>query len=184
MRSSGPPPQAPACALTDSPAGQPAWIAEKSGEWTDPPAELPDDAAGRDLILTDVSVYRPTGTAGPAARICHQDARTGGQPQPKSPVPAGVAVFPHDTTIRPLADRDHNVVHWAEFTRGGHFAAQETPRLPAGDAREFFRPFRRHPPVTGWGQPQRARPSRTARPGLTVVSPRSATGPGRHRVRK
>ena len=51
---------------------------------------------------------------------------------------------PGDTTIRPLAERDHNVVHWAEFSRGGHFAAMEAPDLLVSDVQEFFRQFR-HP---------------------------------------
>ena len=49
-------------------------------------------------------------------------------------------MFPNDITLRPLAGRDHNVVHWAEFT-GGHFAALEAPDLLTGDVREFFRQF-------------------------------------------
>ena len=57
-------PQTIPYALTDSPAGQLAWIVEKFKEWTDPRASLPEDAVGRDLILTDVSVYWLTGTAG------------------------------------------------------------------------------------------------------------------------
>jgi pimeloyl-ACP methyl ester carboxylesterase len=135
-------PQTLAYALTDSPAGQLAWIVEKFKEWTDPAAGLPGDAVHRDLILTDVSVYWLTGTAGSAARIYYEGARAWGQAQPKSRVPTGVAVFPNDTTIRPLAERDHNVVHWAEFSRGGHFAALEAPDLLTGDVREFFRQFR------------------------------------------
>ena len=135
-------PQTISYALTDSPAGQLAWIVEKFKEWTDPRASLPEDAVGRDLILTDVSVYWLTGTAGSAARIYYEGARTWGQSQPQSPVPTAVAVFPGDTTIRPLAERDHNVVHWAEFSRGGHFAAMEAPDLLVSDVREFFRQFR------------------------------------------
>jgi pimeloyl-ACP methyl ester carboxylesterase len=53
-----------------------------------------------------------------------------------------VAVFPGDSTIRPLAERDHNVVRWTEFNRGGHFAAMEAPDLLAGDVRELFRQVR------------------------------------------
>ena len=135
-------PQTIAYALTDSPVGQLAWIVEKFKEWTDPGAALPEDAVDRDLILTDVSVYWLTATAGSAARIYYEDARTWGQPRPRSPVPTAVAVFPGDTTIRTLAERDHNVLHWAEFSRGGHFAAMEAPDLLAGDVREFFRQFR------------------------------------------
>jgi pimeloyl-ACP methyl ester carboxylesterase len=135
-------PQTISYALTDSPVGQLAWIVEKFKEWTDPSASLPEDAVDRDLILTDVSVYWLTGTAGSAARIYYEDARTWGQPRPRSPVPTAVAVFPNDITIRPLAERDHNVVRWTEFNRGGHFAAMEAPDLLVDDVRTFFRPFR------------------------------------------
>ncbi|HZM84238.1 MAG TPA: epoxide hydrolase, partial [Candidatus Limnocylindrales bacterium] len=135
-------PQTISYALTDSPVGQLAWIVEKFKEWTDPRASLPEDAVGRDLILTDVSVYWLTGTAGSAARIYYEGARTWGQSQPRSPVPTAVAVFPGDTTIRPLAERDYNVVQWAEFSRGGHFAAMEAPDLLVSDVQKFFRQFR------------------------------------------
>jgi pimeloyl-ACP methyl ester carboxylesterase len=135
-------PQTISYALTDSPAGQLAWIVEKFKEWTDPSASLPEDAVDRDLILTDVSVYWLTNTAASAARIYYEGSRAWGQAQPRSPVPTAVAVFPNDLTIRPLAERDHNVVHWAEFSRGGHFAAMEAPDLLVGDVREFFRQVR------------------------------------------
>ncbi|WP_328426704.1 epoxide hydrolase [Micromonospora sp. NBC_00389] len=135
-------PQTISYALTDSPVGQLAWIVEKFKEWTDPSANLPEDAIDRDLILTDVSVYWLTGTAGSAAHIYYEGARSWGQAQTRSPVPTGVAVFPNDITIRPLAERDHNVVHWAEYSRGGHFAALEAPDLLVDDMREFFRPLR------------------------------------------
>ena len=135
-------PQTLSYALTDSPVGQLAWIVEKFKEWTDPSAALPEDAIERDLILTDVSVYWLTGTAGSAARIYYEGARTWGQAAKRSPVPTGVAVFPNDITIRPLAERDHNVVHWTEFSRGGHFAAMEAPDLLVDDVRDFFRPLR------------------------------------------
>jgi pimeloyl-ACP methyl ester carboxylesterase len=76
------------------------------------------------------------------SRIYYEGARTWGQSQPRSRVPTAVAVFPGDTTIRSLAERDHNVVHWTEFSRGGHFAAMEAPDLLVSDVREFFRQFR------------------------------------------
>jgi epoxide hydrolase len=96
-------PQTLAYALTDSPAGQLAWIAEKFKEWTDPAADLPEDAVDRDMILTDVSVYWLTGTAGSSARIYYEGARAWGQIPEPSPVPTGVAVFPrrrHDPAPR------------------------------------------------------------------------------------
>src|SRR5262249_60439051 len=61
-------PQTLSYALTDSPAGQLAWIIEKFKEWTDPPTSRPDDAVDPGVILPDVSVYWLTGTAGPPAR--------------------------------------------------------------------------------------------------------------------
>ena len=94
-------PQTLAYALDDSPAGQLAWIVEKFKEWTDPSAELPEDAVDRDHLLTNVSV-----------------------------------------AVRRLAERDHNVVHWSEFERGGHFAAMEAPEFLVGDVRAFFRGLR------------------------------------------
>jgi pimeloyl-ACP methyl ester carboxylesterase len=135
-------PQTISYALTDSPAGQLAWIVEKFREWTDPVRELPEDAVDRDQMLTDVSLYWLTGTAGSAARIYYEGAQSWGQPRERSEVPTAVAVFPGDTTIRPLAERDHRVVQWSEFGRGGHFAAMEAPDLLVEDVRMFFRRLR------------------------------------------
>ncbi len=135
-------PQTLAYALTDSPVGQLAWIVEKFKDWTDPAAALPEDAVDRDRLLTDVSIYWLTATAGSSARIYYEGAKSWGQSSEPSGVPTGVAVFPMDVTIRPIAERTHNIVRWTEFDRGGHFAAMEVPELLIGDVREFFRPLR------------------------------------------
>jgi epoxide hydrolase len=135
-------PQTLAYGLADSPVGQLAWIVEKFKEWTDPAAELPEDAVDRDLLLTNVTVYWLTNTAGSSARLYYEGARTWGQAQERSPVPTGVAVFPGDTTIRRIAERDHSVVHWSEFERGGHFPAMEAPDLLVADVRRFYRGLR------------------------------------------
>ena len=68
-------PQTVAYGLTDSPAGQLAWITEKFGEWTDD--GLPDEAVDRDQLLTNVSVYWLTKTAGSSARLYYEAARSG-----------------------------------------------------------------------------------------------------------
>ncbi|MEU6789428.1 epoxide hydrolase family protein [Nonomuraea angiospora] len=135
-------PQTLGFGLADSPAGQLAWIVEKFKEWTDPAAELPEDAVDRDLLLTNVSVYWLTGTATSSARLYKEGRAAWGQPAKRSEVPAGVAVFPGDSGVRSIAERDHNVVHWSEFGRGGHFAAMEVPQLLVGDVRTFFRGLR------------------------------------------
>jgi epoxide hydrolase len=138
-------PQTLAYGLTDSPAGQLAWIVEKFKEWTDPAAELPEDAVGRDHLLTNVSVYWFTATAGSSAGHYYDVAHdpSAWAPRERGTVPTGVAVsLTQDVAVRKLAERDHNVVHWSEFDRGGHFAAMENPEFLVGDVRAFFRRFR------------------------------------------
>ena len=137
-------PQTLSYALADSPAGQLAWIAERFMEWTGP-RTVPEDAVDRDQMLTDISLYWFTKTAGSAARLYYEYARTGSfGPPPPTSIPTGVAVFAGDTVlpIRRLAERDNNIVHWSEFDRGGHFAAMEQPELLVDDIRKFFRKFR------------------------------------------
>jgi len=131
-------PQTLAYGLTDSPVGQLAWIVEKFKEWTDPTANLPEDAVDLDHMLTNVSLYWLTGTAGSSARIYKEEAKSWGMPAQHSTVPTGVAVFPKDISIRGIVEREHNVVHWSEFDRGGHFAAMEAPDLLVNDIRKFF----------------------------------------------
>jgi epoxide hydrolase len=131
-------PQTIAYALTDSPVGQLAWIVEKFQEWTDPGRALPEDAVDLDQMLTNVSVYWFTATAGSAARIYAEDFAAWGAPVEKSAVPTGVAVFPTDVSVRPLIERQNTVTHWSEFDRGGHFAAMEAPDLLVQDVRTFF----------------------------------------------
>ncbi|MGW5555908.1 epoxide hydrolase family protein [Micromonospora sp. NPDC003944] len=139
-------PQTLAYGLTDSPVGQLAWIVEKFKEWTDA-TKVPEDAVSRDRLLTLVSIYWLTATAGTSAALYYEDAAglrditTGVAPAPVT-VPIGVAVFPQDIflPLRRLADRDlPTIVHWNEFDRGGHFAALEEPDLYTTDVRAFAR---------------------------------------------
>ena len=134
-------PQTVGYGLTDSPAGQLAWIAEKFGEWTDGGLAAVD----RDQMLTNISVYWLTRTAGSSARLYYEAVRSGalGPPAP-STAPTGVAVFPEEIAapVRRLAEQSNHIVHWSEFDRGGHFAAMEEPDLFVADVREFFRLFR------------------------------------------
>lgn len=135
-------PQTLAYALTDSPAGQLAWILEKLWAWTDTPG-LPLD---RDKVLTNVMLYWLTRTAGPSARLYLERARAvalQGEPLP-SATPTGVAVFPAEinTPVRRIAELTARIVRWTEMPRGGHFAAWEEPALLVDDVRAFFRPLR------------------------------------------
>ena len=131
--------------LADSAVGQLAWIVEKFKEWTDPAAELPEDAVGRDHMLTNVSIYWYTNTAGTSANLYYENFHDPNAfaPKERGTVPTGVAVsLTQDVAIRRLAERDHNVVHWTEFERGGHFLAMENPEGLTEDVRAFFRGLR------------------------------------------
>lgn len=137
-------PKTLAFGLTDSPLGQLAWIVEKFKEWTDPAAELPEDAVSRDHILTNVSLYWFTRTAGSSANLYYETLHDrAGKKKDKNPVPTGVALSrTQDVTIRRWAEAENNVTHWTEFSRGGHFAALEVPELLVEDVRTFFRALR------------------------------------------
>src|SRR5262249_26579743 len=162
-------PQTLAYALTDSPAGQLAWIIEKFKEWTGP-GKLPEDAVDRDLLLTNATIYWLTGTAGPSAQLYYEAAGflpTAPAPPtlPPLPVPLGVAVYPHDIIlpIRRLADRAFpNIVRWSEFDQGGHFAALEQPALFVHDLRSFAHALPPPQAPPGGGAPAAPAPTGTA----------------------
>lgn len=139
-------PQTLAYGLTDSPVGQLAWIVEKFLDWTGA-AAVPEDAVDRDHLLTNVTIYWLTATAGSSAQFYYEGAASvraaaaGAVPTPLT-VPVGVAVFPDDifVPVRSFADRDiPTIVHWTEFDEGGHFAALEQPEALTGDVRAFAR---------------------------------------------
>jgi pimeloyl-ACP methyl ester carboxylesterase len=137
-------PQTLAYGLVDSPVGLLAWILEKFWAWTDNEGR-PTDAIDRDEILTDVSIYWFTRTAGSSARLYYESLGSGAVRVPAtSKVPLGVANFPMEiiSARRRWVERDNNLVHWSEFDRGGHFAALEEPDLLVEDVRAFFRTLR------------------------------------------
>ncbi|GGO02328.1 epoxide hydrolase family protein [Saccharibacillus kuerlensis] len=141
-------PQTLSYALTDSPSGQLSWIIEKFYEWTDIEG-LPEEKISRDRLLTNITIYWLTATAGSSARLYYETMHMDGSPLPDETFadpgpPLGVAVFPKDVSypIRALAEDRYNVQHWTEFEQGGHFAAMEQPELLTRDILEFFRKIR------------------------------------------
>jgi epoxide hydrolase len=144
-------PQTLAYGLTDSPAGQLAWIAQSFKEWTAANAELPEEAVDRDQLLANVSIYWFTRSGASAARFIYETAHAaadwggaddGGWEEPAASVPMGLALFGGDDLLRKVMDPDHKLAHWTEYDRGGHFAAMEVPDLLVGDLRTFFRELR------------------------------------------
>ena len=134
-------PQTIAYSLTDSPVGQLAWIVENFKEWTDAAAELPEDAVDLDQLLTNVSVYWFTGTGASAANFLYESGHSTEWGAPATAA-QGWALFAAQPFVREMMDPDHEIEHWSEFDRGGHFAAMETPDLLFGDVCKFFRTLR------------------------------------------
>ncbi|WP_406273714.1 epoxide hydrolase 1 [Nocardia sp. NBC_00881] len=134
-------PQTLAIGVHDSPAGLLSWIIDLFRQYTNPAIELPEDAVGRDALLTNISLYWFTGTFASSLRL-YSESAAWGAPLQKSGVPTAAAIFPGSMSIRKLAENEHNIVRWTEFDRGGHFAAMEAPDLLTGDVREFFRSLR------------------------------------------
>jgi pimeloyl-ACP methyl ester carboxylesterase len=123
-------------ALSDSPAGLAAWIAEKFREWADPRSAVP-----LRLILTNVTIYWATNTIASSMRLYLESARTPLRFErgDRVRVPCGIARFPYEAPFPPRTwiERVYDVVHWADMPLGGHFAALEAPDLLAADVIEF-----------------------------------------------
>lgn len=139
-------PQTLGYGLTDSPAGQLAWIAEKYRCWTD---NGPDDAGDpitaltREQMLDNVSVYWFTGTGASSGRLYWEALRKAGI-EPVD-VPTGVSVFPRElfpASQRWVEQRYRDLRHYRRLDRGGHFAAWEQPESFVDEVRAFFRTVR------------------------------------------
>jgi len=140
-------PQTLGVALTDSPVGLAAWIAEKFQAWSDCKGN-PLSRFSMDLLLDNIMVYWLTGTAGTATwlyRGVTQQHPRGLPPGEKVTVPTAFAAFPADLAPAPpkeWIERCYNLRRHTVMPSGGHFAALEEPKLLVEDIRDFFRPLR------------------------------------------
>lgn len=128
-------PETIAASLTDSPAGQLAWIGEKFRSWSQTEVD-------RDQLLTNISIYWFTRSGATAARFLYEAAHSGLDWVAPSNVPSGWAVFNSTPVMRRFMDPGRQIPHWSEFSEGGHFAAMEAGDLLVGDVRSFFRSLR------------------------------------------
>ncbi|MFJ9173814.1 epoxide hydrolase family protein [Streptomyces sp. NPDC102360] len=129
-------PQTLGYGLTDSPAGQAAWIAEKFWAWTDNNGH-PEDAVSRQQILDAVSAYWFTASATSSARL-YWETRFMDQVT----VPSGISVYPAEiiSPSRREAELRFTDLRWyEEMPHGGHFAAMEQPASLVEQIRGFFR---------------------------------------------
>jgi pimeloyl-ACP methyl ester carboxylesterase len=136
-------PQTLGYGLTDSPAGQAAWILEKFWAWTDCGGH-PENIFTRDELLDNVMLYWVTATAASSARLYWESFGKRRATQ-QIAVPTGVAVYPKEIVapVRRWMEASYtNIRHWNEMPKGGHFAAFEQPELFVADVRTFFRMLR------------------------------------------
>jgi pimeloyl-ACP methyl ester carboxylesterase len=133
-------PQTLAFALSDSPVGLAAWIAEKYRAWTDCDGD-PRNALTLDEMLGNISLYWFTNCIG--ASFWPYYARLHGPWPIDGPitVPTGYCHFPREILRPPREAADRvfkNIRRWSVMPRGGHFAALEQPQALAAEVTAFF----------------------------------------------
>jgi pimeloyl-ACP methyl ester carboxylesterase len=138
-------PQTLGYGLTDSPAGQAAWILEKFWAWTDcgHPNGHPENAIARDRILDNIMLYWLNQTAAFPGRL-YWESFGSFRPTPVQ-VPVGVAAYPKEilpSSPRWCAPVYPDLRRWTEMEAGGHFAAMEQPASFVDDVRAFYRDLR------------------------------------------
>jgi microsomal epoxide hydrolase len=133
-------PQTVAYALTDSPVGWLAWLAERFQDLTDNDGDFLH-SVDRDTFLTDVTLYWVTGTVGSSMRIYREGRLShANNSRIRLKPPVAYAVFPREVVASPerWIEQIYTVVQRTEMPRGGHFAALEQPDLMVQDIRLFF----------------------------------------------
>ena len=138
-------PQTLAYALNDSPAGLAGWVIEKFRTWSDCDGDV-ESVISREDLLTNLTVYWVTGTAGASARLYYETLAAGQpvMPAERVEVPTAVARFPREIYRPPRSwvEAAFDLRRWTVMPRGGHFAALEQPELLIEDVRSFFRALR------------------------------------------
>ena len=136
-------PQTLGYGLTDSPAGQAAWIVEKFYQWTDCQGH-PENVLSRDELLDNVMMYWINACGASSARLYWESFGRGGGGGDIT-VPSGVSMFPKEifrASKRWVERRFKDLRHYNTLDRGGHFAAFEQPELFVGELRASFRTMR------------------------------------------
>ena len=131
-------PQTLGYGLTDSPAGQMAWIVEKFRGWSDCDGQ-PANIFSKDQLLDTVMLYWMTASAASSARLYWHSFLD--QKFEEVLLPAGCSIFPKEL-FRPsrrwAETRFKNIRYWNELEKGGHFAAMEQPALFVEEIRNCF----------------------------------------------
>src|SRR5882757_7934892 len=110
-------PQTLAYAMNDSPIGLAAWIIEKFYSWSDSRSDLKNSFT-QDELLTNLTIYWVTQTAGSAFRIYYETMNDLAKADfQRSEVPAAVCLFPKDMISAPkeFAERILNLRQWTQM---------------------------------------------------------------------
>jgi len=135
-------PQTIGYALTDSPAGQAAWLLDLYRRWMDHDGD-PVQAVGMDNILDTIAWYWLTGSAASSARIYWESMRT--FKECEIAVPVAFSQFPRDLHMasrRWVQERYPTLVYYNSLPKGGHYPALEQPELFADELRKGLRSVR------------------------------------------
>ena len=145
-------PQTLAALVTDSPAGQLAWITEKRYFWG-----LAERGVGtaafervwpKEDLVTTAAIYFLTETGGTSSRYyweCRGNPWTPSHNRfPVVGVPTAVSIFPGEIYKPPLTwtKTYFNLKQYRVHNEGGHFAPLEVPEVYVDDVRTFFRSLR------------------------------------------
>jgi len=137
-------PQTLGYGLTDSPAGQLAWIVEKFKTWSDCGDDL-ESSFTKDELLDNVMVYWLNAAAASSARLYwHSLASSVGGTFDEVPAPSAYSHFPADNVAlseRWARTRYTDLRYYGTPQRGGHFAAYEAPAEFVAELRAGLRAF-------------------------------------------
>lgn len=137
-------PQTLGYGLTDSPAGQCAWILEKFKAWTDCEGH-PENVISRDIMLDNISLYWFTATAASSARLYWESFKNLLVDFTPVTVPAAYSCFPEDLftmTERWARTRFTDLRYYSQPDRGGHFPSLEQPQQFVTEVRNGLRALR------------------------------------------
>lgn len=130
-------------AMTDSPVGVAAWIAEAFHAWSDLRERPFEQVIPPDALLEEIMLYLVTDAANPASWIYVAEAIENYQtllPGQRIDVPTAFAAYPDPVFPMPprsVLERAHRVVRHTVVSGGGHFPFYEDPEPLITDLRGF-----------------------------------------------
>jgi microsomal epoxide hydrolase len=148
-------PQTLGLGMENNPVGQAAWMIDKFHAWSDLGDREPDAVFSLDELITNIMFYVANDSFTTSTWIYRAAASEIMRTLPRSTrieVPTAFASFPFDLKPLPpkgLLEKTYNLVQFAEYDQGGHFAALERPDEFAEDVLRFVQLARCRPAGAG-----------------------------------